>query len=83
MAILFKPTGTLDIATDPTGIKDEDMQRCKNMDLSQSGVVRTRDGHSKLNSAAIDDDVSFIICQGGYRYEFSGDNIYRNETDID
>ena len=82
MAILFNPAGTLDVSTDPADIKDEDFQRCKNLDLSRDGRVETRKGHSKINSTAIDDDVSFIIVESGHRYCFSADNIYRDETDI-
>ena len=82
MGTLFDPSGTLDVSTEPADLKDTDMQRCKNLRLSEDGVVKTRDGHSKINSAAIDVDVSFIIEEDGFRYSFSGDEIYRNEASI-
>ncbi|MHB8123109.1 MAG: hypothetical protein ACYDG4_13245 [Desulfuromonadaceae bacterium] len=96
MSIIFKPSGTLNVATDPSdlpeekgslltgnqgGISSTAMQRCKNLRLDQEGVAKTRDGSAKLNATAISAPLS-IIEQAGYRYSFGGANIYRNETSI-
>ena len=80
--MFFDPSGTLDVSTEPSDLKETDMQRCKNLVLDQSGELFTRDGHSKINASAIDTDISEIIVQDGDRYSFSGDEIYLNEVSI-
>lgn len=97
MSIIWKPNGTLNVATDPCDLPEnkgsiltgdsgsiisEAMQRCKNLRLDQTGVIKTRDGSSKLNSAAIESAIYKIICQGANRYTFANDHIYRNEVSI-
>lgn len=97
MSMLFKQFTTLDVATDPCDLAETKgsvltntvgstisgaMQRCKNLRLDQEGVLKTRDGSSKLNSTAMETGAGFIIEQGGYRYAFAGTQIYRNETSI-
>lgn len=78
--ILFKPNGSLDITTDPTDLPDNGLQRCKNLKLDQIGIVTLRDGSYKLNGTAMIGTMDFIIEQGGNRYCFGGQYIYRNET---
>ena len=73
MAVIFKPVGILDVSTEPVDVKDIDMVRCKNLDLSQSGVIKTRNGHSKINTTAIDTDISLILVLGSLGYYFSSD----------
>jgi len=82
MAFNFDPSGTLDVSTDPSDLKEINMQRCKNMVVDTDGLVSTRNGNSKINATQIDDDVSFMIEQDGARYSFSSDEIYKNESSI-
>jgi hypothetical protein len=92
MSIFFKPTGLLDINTDPSELPETGdgvnlasgaMTRCKNLRLDQPGVAKTRDGGQKLNAAAVDGTIEYLAEQDGYRYSFmSSGHIYRNETII-
>jgi len=92
MSVIFKPDGSLDVATDPSDlpqtIDDEKnlvstaMTRCKNLRLDQKGVVKTRDGSFKLNSTAISTAIHKIIEQAGTRFAFAGTVIYSNESSI-
>lgn len=80
--ILFKPNGQLNVATDPTDLPQEGqngnissgaMTRCKNLRLDQSGVAKTRDGSSKVNSTALADSTIYLVVEhGGDRYVFAG-----------
>jgi hypothetical protein len=90
MSIIFKPSGTLDLATDPVSLPESvernmitsgAMQRCKNLRLDQNGVARTRDGSTRYNSVGIN-PISKILEQSGYRYAFGDGSIYRNEQVI-
>ena len=88
MTILFKPTGQLDISTDPSELPETGdginiasgaMTRCKNLRVDQMGVAKTRDGSQKLNATAVDGIIEYITEQGGVRYVFmSSGHIYRN-----
>ena len=89
--ILFKPNGSLNVATDPsdlpetsdgTSIISEALTRCKNLRLDQKGKLTLRDGSSKLNASAIDTAIWFLIEQDGFRYTFAGSSIYQNESSI-
>jgi hypothetical protein len=80
MSIIFKPIGILDIATDPSNLPDEGMKRCKNLRLDEMGVLKIRDGSYKLNSTALVGTMDFIIEQGGNRYVFGEEYIYKNES---
>lgn len=92
MSIVWKPNGSLDIATDPSDLPAEkvdgnvisfSMQRCKNLRLDNMGVIKTRYGSKKLNTAEIEGTPEFIFENSGNRYVFTTDgNIYRNETAI-
>lgn len=98
MSILWKPNGTLNVATDPSDLPEvkgsaltgdtgsilsEALARCKNLRLDQEGVIKTRFGSSKLNATAIETAIHKIIEQGGIRYTFAGTRIYRSEASID
>lgn len=92
MPIRFIPTGQLDITTDPTMLPEQAvgeklvasdaLTRCTNLRLGHKGMARNRWGSSKVNAAAIDTDVNFILEHNGDRYEFTGDKIYKNEVVI-
>lgn len=92
MTIIFKPNGSLDLATDPTDLPEtasgnmiisHAMQRCKNLRIDQTGVAKTRDGSSKISATALGETAIYrIVEQGGVRYAFAGTRIYRNETSI-
>ena len=79
---IFNPAGSLNVSVDASDIKDEDFVRCKNLRIDQQGLVKTRDGSTKLNSTAINTAVWHIEEQDGDRYTFAGANIYKNETSI-
>lgn len=78
--MIFKPTGTLNVTSDPAIIGDGDMQRCKNLRLDKNGIALTRDGKTALNSTAITMPEK-IVEQSGNRYAL-GANIYKNESSI-
>ena len=93
MTILFKPNGTLNIATEPTDLPEsvdksgtqfssEDFTRCKNVRINQKGKAVVRDGSSKLNASAINTAIHLLVEQAGDRYAFAGTDIYKNETSI-
>lgn len=97
MSIIFKPKGSLDIATDPSDLKEEKgtaltdetgkltsyaMTRCKNLRLDKTGMAQTRLGTDLINASAIE-SIGRIIEQGGDRYEFAGTGIYKNEVSIE
>ncbi len=75
-------TGTLNIAADPSDIRDEDFVRCKNLRINQKGIAKTRDGSTKLNASAVDTAVWHIEVQDGSRYVFAGTDIYLDEVSI-
>lgn len=91
MSIVWKPNGQLNIATDPADlpqqiqsdgtIYSEAMVRCKNLRTTQRGVVKTRDGSTKLNAAPISATTNYLTEQNGDRYAF-GSSIFRNEESI-
>lgn len=93
MTVLFKPTGTLDVTTDPSDLKQEgdtfnivsgEMKRCKNFRLNEPGVLKTRDGSTILNgSSQVSETIDLIICREGVRYIFTTTpTYYRNESAI-
>lgn len=79
---VFNPAGTLNVSEDASDLKDDDFVRCKNLRIDQPGLVKTRDGSTKLNGTAINTAVWHIEEQAGDRYTFSGANIYKNEVSI-
>lgn len=91
MSVQFDPSGQLDVATDPSDLPEAGngpdiasgaLTRCKNLRINQRGQAKTRDGSAKINATAVDTDIWHITVQGGVRYAFAGDRIYRNETSI-
>ena len=90
MSIIFKPNGSLDVATDPNDLPAEvvgkdtvsfAMQRCKNLRLDTIGVAKTRHGSQKLNTTQIDGTPEFVFINNDYRYIFTtGGLIYADET---
>jgi hypothetical protein len=93
MSFFFKPSGSLDVATEQPDLPEQTQQngdvisnalaRCKNLRLDQTGVIKTRDGSSKVNTTALGvTAISRIIEQAGVRYVFAGSTIYRNEVSI-
>lgn len=92
MAIIFTPSGSLDVAKDPSELPETAagndilsgaMVRCKNLRINQQGKAVTRDGSAKLNETAIGTPVYWIEEQGGTRYSFAGTSIYSNESSIE
>lgn len=97
MGIIFRPNGTLDVATDPSelpeakgsvltgdagSIVSEALARCKNLCLDRKGMVTTRLGTDKINSSAMTSTINRIIEQAGKRYSFSGSRGYEDEVSI-
>ena len=90
MTTYFKPTGSLDLSTNPQDLPAQSdgrnessgaMQRCKNLRLDENGVAQTRDGSTVLDSS-MSTPIWNIIEQGGTRYGFGGSSIYSNGTSI-
>jgi hypothetical protein len=92
MTVKFIPDGQLNIDTDPLSLpvavsgKNEvssALTICKNLSLDNQGLAKTRNGSTKINSTAIADTEAYAIVESeGDRYLFTGDKIYRNETEI-
>jgi len=91
MSLLFKPNGTLDIATEATDLPEESgngssaseaLARCKNVITDRKGRVDTRHGSSRPTSLKLTAIANFIIEQSGNRYSFAGDSIYKDEVSI-
>jgi hypothetical protein len=89
VAIIFSPTGQLDVSTDPSELPESGngtdvvsgaMVRCKNLRLNENGKAKTRDGSAKLNTTAIATPIWWIEEQGGTRYSFAGEGIYSDES---
>ncbi len=92
MSVIFDPSGSLNIAADPSdlpqsgegsSISSDALTRCKNLRINQKGIAKTRDGSAKVNETAIETAVWWIEEQGGDRYTFAGDSIYENEEAIE
>lgn len=92
MSIVFDPTGSLNVSTDPgdlpeasdgRNIHSGSMTRCKNLRLNERGKAVTRDGSKKLNSTVTETPVYWIEEQSGSRFAFAGTQIYENESSID
>lgn len=91
MSIIWKPNGSLDVATassDLPGVVSqyseisEAFARCKNLRLDRKGQVSTRYGSTRLHETALSSQASLILEQRGARYAFSGATVYRNEVSI-
>ena len=93
MTVLFKPTGTLDVTTDPSDLKQTgdkfniasgEMKQCKNFRLNEPGVLKTRDGSTILNSSSqVSETIDLILVTEGVRYIFTtSPTYYKDETAI-
>jgi hypothetical protein len=89
MAILWKPTGTLDISTMPTDLPEQPgngaivsgaMVRCKNLNLNRMGLAELRYGSSLIASFTPASAPDLILEVAGHRYIFAGDEIYYDEA---
>ncbi len=89
--ILFNPTGSLNVAVEPSDLPQETgdnlivsgaMVRGKNLRTNEIGKAKTRDGSAKINGSAIDTSMWLIVEQNGTRYSFAGAKIYANEVSI-
>jgi hypothetical protein len=89
MPVKFVPTGSLDITTNPSLLPQETdgkkvvsgaMRRCTNLRLDETGRARTRFGSTKGSTAI--SAANLMLESGGYRYEFGGTSIYKDETAI-
>lgn len=91
MSIVFNPSGTLDIATDPSDLPEQNtgrsilstaLTRCKNLRLTRNGIAQLRYGSLKINASAIGTPIYLILEQAGTRYSFASTIIYSNESSI-
>lgn len=78
--MFFNPTGTLNIAADPSDIDEGGLTRAKNINSTRTGIIKTRAGSVKINSSSIGVN-NHIRAQSGNRYSFST-SIYNNEISI-
>lgn len=93
MTILFRPSGHLDLATDPAALpssadkggnlQGQDMTRLQNLRQDRKGIAELRYGSSKINATAIDTTVYHVEEQAGDRYAFANMSIYQDETAIE
>lgn len=92
MSLIFRPNGSLDVATEPHDlpqtsgapgqILSEALARCKNLSLERKGRVSTRYGTVAYNTNPLSSPANLIVEQAGVRYAFTGAEIYRNEVQI-
>jgi len=91
LTIFFTPNGSLDLNTDPSDLPEAadgdsrssgEMQRCKNLRLTENGVAQTRDG-SRLWASGLGLPVWTIIEQGGTPYSGSNGGIYSWSTALE
>jgi hypothetical protein len=89
MAILWKPTGALDINTEPTDLPEQSgdggiisgaMTRCKNLSFDRHGKATLRAGSTVLTTFALSAAPELLLEVGGHRYTFAGDDIYYDEA---
>ncbi len=79
--MLFKPTGTLDIASSSSEAKGN-MTRSKNLKYEQNAIAITRHGSSRPTSNVLMKPSNFLIEMAGDRFAFAGTEVYRNESNI-
>jgi hypothetical protein len=91
MAVKFNAGGYLDVSTDPADLPVQsdgknviapNFTRLTNLHQDRAGVVSTRRGSSKVSATSVGTTPHTIIEQAGYRYVFSGTQIYRNEVSL-
>lgn len=92
MAIKFNPTGYLNLTADPQDLPEQAdqknivsgaMVRCKNLDLNYEGKAITRKGSSLKSLTACNEVINHIQILDDNRYEFGGDQIFKNESSIE
>lgn len=80
MGLVFKPNGLLDIATEATdlpsqatetGVYSEALARCKNLRIDRKGILRTRDGSSKINETAFESNTE-LLTNGTFASDLTG-----------
>ena len=79
--MIFKPTGTLDIASSPSEAKGN-MTRSKNLKYEQNAIAITRHGSSRPTTNVLMKAANFLIEMAGDRYAFAGTEVYKNESNI-
>lgn len=91
MSILWKPHGSLNVATAPSDLPEsgngtdtvsEDFSQAKNIRVDRIGLAELRYGSSNINASAIATTLHLLIEQSGNRYSFAGTSIYKNESSI-
>ena len=76
--MIFKPNGTLDLATAATDIQEQDMTRCKNLRVETSGKVELRRGSRRITTTRLSGQ--YLAVMDGNRIAGVGKAIYWNET---
>jgi hypothetical protein len=88
--IKFKPTGSLDVTSDPSALPEQgegrnatsgEMTRCLNLTLDRMGEAATRKGSSRF-ATQVTGGIHRITEQAGFRYTFAGSAIYKDEASI-
>jgi hypothetical protein len=91
MAILWKPTGALDINSMPTDLPEQAggnaiisgaMVRCKNLSLDRNGLAELRAGSSLISTFTPASVPELILDAAGHRYIFAGNEIFYDESPI-
>lgn len=91
MSMIFSPSGSLNIAADPSELPETRvgadilsgaMVRCRNLRINQLGKAVTRDGSAVLNETAIG-SISWLEVQAGVRYSFAEGSIFENESSLE
>ena len=86
----WRPTGHLDIETDPSALPQQldgrhvvsgAMVRCLNLRVDRPGQAATRYGSTRFTTQ-VTGDIHRIVEQGGFRYSFAGTRIYQDESSI-
>lgn len=91
MPVKWTPTGSLDVTTNasllPASTDDDGktqrsgaMRRATNIRIDETGIARTRFGSTKGSTAI--HAANRMIELSGNRYEFGGDEIYRDEASL-
>jgi hypothetical protein len=90
VSLIFKPNGSLDVATAATDLPEqgagatvisEALARAVNISNDRTGFVTTRSGSTTVGSP-VNERLTFMTVQAGVRYEFSSTRIYKDEVAI-
>ena len=86
MTLFWRPTGSLDVATDPSalpqtgvdgGVASDALARSLNLDTTRTGVTTVRYGSTRIDPA-VPGGASALLVMDGYRYALAPGAIYRN-----